>query len=95
MVKRMRIVSSVFSALGWVALVLGIALSASGLFGMLELQDLPPSEIRDARMPAGSVRIANPSCCEACRLLQFKNESSASTSTQPRLSLTFLGFRRR
>jgi len=50
MAKRMQTVSTIFSAVGWAALVLGIALIASGLFGMLELRDLPPSEIRDARM---------------------------------------------
>jgi len=50
MAKRMQTVSTIFSALGWALLVLGIAMIASGLFGMLELKDLPPSEIRDARM---------------------------------------------
>jgi len=50
MAKRMQTISTIFSALGWALLVLGTALIASGLFGMLELRDLPPSEIRDARM---------------------------------------------
>jgi len=39
MAKRMQTVSTIFSAVGWAALVLGIALSASGLFGVLELRD--------------------------------------------------------
>ena len=46
----MRTLSTVFGALGLVALVLGIALSASGMLGMLELRYLPPSEIRNARL---------------------------------------------
>jgi len=50
MAGRMRIVSTTFTALGYALLVLGIALSASGMLGMLELRDLPPSEVRNARM---------------------------------------------
>ena len=56
MARRMRIVATAFSAVGWVALVLGVALCASGLLHMLDVRGLPDDALREAAFEVAALR---------------------------------------